>query len=80
MLGRTLSGLMIAFLGLVVIFGFFALLGLFAPGEVLWLTAGTAVLAAAVLIHSAFVRHELGEGNMNPVARSLNALRERRGF
>jgi hypothetical protein len=80
MLGRTLSGLMIAFLGLVVIFGFFALLGLFAPGDVIWLTIGTAVLAAAVLVHSMLVRHEIDEGGGNPVARSINALRERRGF
>jgi hypothetical protein len=80
MLGRTLSGIIIAFLGLVVIFGFFALLGLFAPGDVLWLTIGMAVLAAAVLVHSMLVRHELDEGGGNAVARSVNALRERRGF
>jgi hypothetical protein len=34
-------------------------------------TAGIAVLAVAVMVHSWLVRHELGEGNMNPVARSL---------
>jgi hypothetical protein len=80
MFSRTLTGLMITFLGLIVVFGFFALLGLFAPGDVLWLTAGMAVLGAAVLIHSLLVRHELDEGGMNEVARSVNALRERRGF
>jgi hypothetical protein len=80
MLGRTLSGFMIAFLGLVVIFGFFAMLGLFEPGEVMWLTIGIAALGAVVLVHSLLVRHELDEGGGNPVARSVNALRERRGF
>jgi predicted RND superfamily exporter protein len=80
MVSRTLTGLIITFLGVIVVFGFFALLGLFAPGDVIWLTIGMAVLGAAVLVHSMFVRHELGEGGMNEVARSVNALRERRGF
>jgi hypothetical protein len=80
MVSRTLSGIIITCLGVVVVFGFFALLGLFAPGDVIWLTIGMAVLGAAVLVHSALVRHELDEGGANPVARSVNALRERRGF
>jgi hypothetical protein len=80
MFSRTLTGIMITCLGVIVIFGFFALLGLFAPGEVMWLTAGMAVLGAAVLVHSMLVRHEVEEGGTNPVARSINALRERRGF
>jgi hypothetical protein len=80
MFSRTLTGIMILFLGVIVIFGFFALLGLFAPGDVLWLTVGMGILGIAVLVHSALVRHELDEGGGNPVARSINALRERRGF
>jgi hypothetical protein len=80
MISRTLTGLMITFLGVIAVFAFFALLGLFAPGDVIWLTIGIAVLGAAVLVHSLLVRHELGEGGMNDVARSVNALRERRGF
>jgi heme exporter protein D len=80
MVSRTLSGIIITCLGVVVVFGFFALLGLFAPGDVIWLTIGMAVLAAAVLVHSVLVRHELDEGGGNAVARSVNALRERRGF
>jgi hypothetical protein len=80
MISRTLTGLMITFLGVIVVFAFFALLGLFAPGDVIWLTIGIAVLGAAVLVHSLLVRHELGGGGMNDVARSVNALRERRGF
>jgi hypothetical protein len=80
MLSRTLTGIMITCLGVIVVFGFFALLGLFAPGDVIWLTLGMAALGAAVLVHSALVRHELDEGGGNQVARSVNALRERRGF
>jgi hypothetical protein len=55
-------------------------LSLFAPGDVIWLTIAMAVFAAAVLVHSLLVRHELAEGGQNEVARSINALRERRGF
>jgi heme exporter protein D len=80
MFGRMLTGFMITCLGLIAAFAFFAMLGLFAPADVLWLTIGMAVLAIAVLVHSLFVRHELGEGGRNEVARSVNALRERRGF
>ena len=80
MFSRTLTGIIITFLGAIVIFGFFALLGLFSPGEVMWLTAGMGILAVAVLVHSMLVRHEVEEGGGNPVARSINALRERRGF
>jgi hypothetical protein len=47
---------------------------------VIWLTIAMAVLAAAVLVHSLLVRHELAEGGKNEVARSINALREPRGF
>lgn len=80
MLSRTLSGIIITCLGVIVVFGFFALLGLFAPGDVIWLTGAMIFLAAGVLVHSLLVRHELGEGGSNEVARSVNALRERRGF
>ena len=80
MLSRMLTGIIITCLGLIVVFGFFALLGLFEPGDVIWLTIGIAGLGAAVLVHSLLVRHELDEGGGNAVARSVNALRERRGF
>jgi uncharacterized membrane protein len=80
MLSRMLTGIMITSVGVIVAFVFFALLGLFVPGDVIWLTIAMAVLAGAVLVHSLLVRHELGEGGMNDVARSVNALRERRGF
>ncbi len=80
MLSRMLTGIIITCVGVIVAFSFFALLGLFAPADVIWLTIGMAVLAVAVLVHSVLVRHELGEGGKNEVARSVNALRERRGF
>jgi heme exporter protein D len=80
MLSRTLTGIIIASVGVLVAFGFFALLGLFPPGDVIWLTIAMAVLAAAVLVHSLLVRHQLAKGGRNEVARSINAMRERRGF
>jgi membrane protein YdbS with pleckstrin-like domain len=80
MLSGMLAGFIIICLGLIVAFAFFAMLGLFAPADVLWLTIAMGVLAAAALIHSLLVRHELGKGGRNHVARSVNALRERRGF
>lgn len=80
MLSRMLTGLIITCVGVIVAFTFFALLGLFAPGDVVWLTIAMAVLALAVVVHTLLVRHELGVGGKNEVARSVNALRERRGF
>jgi hypothetical protein len=48
--------------------------------------AGTAfgdlprVLALLFLVRSLIVRHELGEGGSHTTLRSVNNLRERRGF
>jgi hypothetical protein len=80
MLSRTLTGLIIACLGVIVVFGFFAVLGLFDPGDVMWLTIGIAALAAAVLVHSMLVRHDLGRHGNRALFRRMNSLRERRGF
>jgi heme exporter protein D len=80
MLSRTLTGLIIACLGAIVVFGFFALLGLFDPGDVIWLTIAMAVLAAAVLVHSMLVRHDLHRHGNRDLFRTMNRLRERRGF
>ena len=82
MLTRTLTAFMIVCLGLIVVFAFFAALGLFSPGDVMWLTAGIAVLAIGVMIHSTVVRRHLSEHGQTEtdLMRSLNSLRERRGF
>jgi fatty acid desaturase len=80
MLSRTLTGLMIVCLGVIVVFAFFAALGLFSPGEVMWLTIGMAVLALAFIVHSLVVRRHLHEHGNRDFMRPINRLRERRGF
>jgi heme exporter protein D len=80
MLSRMLSGLMITCVGLVAIFGFFALLGLFSPADVVWLTVGMAVLACVAMVHSLRVRHQLSSHGHEETHRAVNLLRERRGF
>jgi predicted membrane channel-forming protein YqfA (hemolysin III family) len=82
MLSRMLTGFIVVCLGLIVVFAFFAVLGLFSPAEVMWLTIGIAVLAIVVTFHSLRVKHHLEhEGQTETdMMRSLNALRERRGF
>jgi heme exporter protein D len=80
MLSRTLTGIMIVFLGIIVVFSFFAALGSFSPGEVMWLTIGIAVLATALIVHSVLVRRQLSEHGNRDFMRPINRLRERRGF
>ena len=80
MLSRMLGPLSVICLGVVVMFVFFATLGGVAPGEVVGLTVVVAVLALLLLVRFLVVRHELGAGGTHMTARSVNALRERRGF
>ncbi|MGH2983490.1 MAG: hypothetical protein ACRDK5_04430 [Solirubrobacterales bacterium] len=72
--------MIIVCLGVIVVFGFFAVLGLFDPGDVIWLTLGIAVLAAAALVHSMLVRRDFGKHGNRDLFRTINRLRERRGF
>ena len=80
MLSKTLGPIWVVLLGIVVMFGFFALLGLFSPADVLWLTAAVAVVAILIGIRSLLMRRELGTHGNHDLFRSLNHLRERRGF
>jgi heme exporter protein D len=80
MLSRVLGPLSVISLGVVAMFVFFATLGGVAPGEVVWLTVAVAVLALRLLVRSPVVRHELGARGSQAPLRSVNALRERRGF
>ena len=80
MLSRTLGPLSVICLGAVVLFAFFATLGGISPGEVVGLTVVVGVLALLLLARSLVVRHELAAGPAHTTSRSLNALRERRGF
>jgi heme exporter protein D len=80
MLSRTLTGIMIVFLGIIVVFSFFAALGSFSLSEVMWLTIGIGVLAVALIVHSVLVRRQLSEHGNRDFMRPINRLRERRGF
>jgi tetrahydromethanopterin S-methyltransferase subunit E len=80
MLSRMLGPLSVICLGLVVMFVFFATLGGVAPSEVVWPTIVVGVLALLLMVRSLLVRHELGARGRQATLRSVNALRERRGF
>jgi uncharacterized membrane protein len=69
--------------GVVALFAFFAVMGGFSPGDVLWLTLIVAVLGAMFVIHQMQVSHELhrhGRGGDEPLSRQIQRIRERRGF
>jgi tetrahydromethanopterin S-methyltransferase subunit C len=72
--------LFVVAMGVVVLFGFFAILGLFSPTEVLWLSIAVGVLAILFMIRSLWVRRHLGTHGNHDLFRSVNRLRERRGF
>jgi len=67
-------------LGVVVLFAFFAAIGGFSPGDVIWLSILVAVLAIAFTIHAVRVGHLLRRPRSDDSMRALNDLRERRGF
>jgi tetrahydromethanopterin S-methyltransferase subunit E len=80
MLSRMVGPLSVICLGVVVMFVFFATLGGVGPGEARWATIVVGVLALLFAVRSMFVRHELGARGSQATLRSVNALRERRGF
>ena len=80
MLNRMLGPVAVLFLGVVVMFVFFLALGGIAPGEVLWPTIAVCALALLLTARALYVRHELDEHGNREIFRSVNSLRERRGF
>jgi hypothetical protein len=80
MLSKTLGPIWVVLLGIVVLFAFFALLGMFSPDEVIWLTAAMAALAVLFGVRSLLMRRQLNKHGNQELFRSLNQLRERRGF
>jgi fatty acid desaturase len=80
MLSKTLGPLSVLCLGAAVLFVFFAALGAISPGEVLVPTIVVSVLALLFVVRSLIVRRELGEHGNQRMLRSVNSLRERRGF
>jgi hypothetical protein len=78
---RMLNFLWALCIGAVGLFAFFAVMGGFAPGDVLWLTLIVAFLAVLFAIHQLRVAHELREhGDEDPAVREVQRIRERRGF
>ena len=67
-------------LGALALFVFFWATGLFSPAEVIWLSVLVGVIAALSLVHFLRVRRALGDHRYNDLARSVHAMRERRGF
>jgi hypothetical protein len=80
MLSRMLGPISVLCIGVVVMFVFFAVLGGVAPSEVVWPTVVVATLALLFTVRSMIVRHNLGEHGNVDMFRSINSLRERRGF
>jgi fatty acid desaturase len=79
-MSRVLNFLWALSVGAVALFGFFAVMGGFSPGDVLWLTLIVAFLAVLFVIHQMRVSHELSEHGDEPVLREVQRIRERRGF
>jgi hypothetical protein len=75
-----LGPLSVICLGAVAMYVFFAALGGISPSDVIWPTIVVAVLAVLFAVRSLYVRHELGEHGNQTMLRSVNSLRERRGF
>jgi hypothetical protein len=79
-LREAMGAVWVAVLGVIVLFIFFVLTGAVDPGEVAWLTAAVCALALLATIHFVRVRHALADHPDDELARSIHAMRERRGF
>jgi membrane protein implicated in regulation of membrane protease activity len=79
-MSRMLALFSVLCLGVVALFAFFAVLGEVAPGDVLWLTVLLAVSLLVAAVHAWSVRRNLHTHGNQEFFRSLNRLRERRGF
>lgn len=80
MLSRILGALSVLCLGAVVLFVFFAALGAITFSEMVVPAIIVGVLGLLFAARSLYVRHELGEHGNQAMLRSVNSLRERRGF
>jgi membrane protein implicated in regulation of membrane protease activity len=68
-----------ACLGVIALFVFFAAIGGFSPGDVIWLTVLVCVLAVAFAIHAYRVRRQIASGDAG-LSKAQQRMRERRGF
>jgi hypothetical protein len=62
-------------LGAITLFCFFAAIGAFNPGDVVWLTVAVGVLAVLALVHFIRIRRALDE-HAGELARAVHAMRE----
>jgi uncharacterized membrane protein len=79
-MSRMLSIVCVLAIGALALFGFFAVLGTVSPTDVLWLTIVLAVLLVVLVVHAVLVRRNMHRHGNQDFFRSLNQLRERRGF
>jgi hypothetical protein len=79
-MSRMLALFSVLYLGAVTLFVFFALLGEVSPGQVLTVTVVLAALLLVFAVHAWLVRRNLHTHGNQEFFRSLNRLRERRGF
>jgi hypothetical protein len=79
-MGGMLNFLWALCVGAVALFGFFVVMGGFAPGDVIWLSLIVACLAALFAIHQVRVAHEVSEHTDDRLVRQVQRIRERRGF
>ena len=67
-------------LGVVVLYGFLLLIDAVEPDEPAWLAFVMGGIAVLSVIHFILVRRALKDGRHDALARSVHAMRERRGF
>ena len=80
MLSRILGPLSVLCLGVVVLFLFFAALGAITLSDMAVPLIIVGVLGLLFAAHTLYVRRKLGEHGNQEMLRSVNSLRERRGF
>ena len=81
MIGHLRLSFWVVVIGTIVLYGFFVVLATIPPGQVAVLTAAIAALAAIFTVRNVRIAAELADRGGNPqLRRSLNRIRERRGF
>jgi hypothetical protein len=80
-IGNLRLSFWIVVIGMVVLYGFFVILATIPPGEVAAMTAVMISLAAVFTLRNVRLAAELADRGGDPhLRRSLNKIRERRGF
>ena len=79
-IGTAMGVFWMACLGAITLFVFFLAVDAISPTDSVWLTATMAALTVLSAIHFWRVRHALGGHEHDELARSVHAMRERRGF